>query len=92
MYDDDYRQALRRLRDLLYDRRQAPRRLLADDPAIKAFTDSEDGQRALRVLMAYLQLLAAVRDGDDARVREIREQLPAETFDHLFEVAQRSAN
>ena len=48
MYDDDYRQALRRLRDLLYDRRQAPRRLLADDPAIKAFTDSEDGQRALR--------------------------------------------
>ena len=42
--------------------------------------------------MAYLQLLAAVRDGDDARVHEIREQLPAETFDHLFEVAQRSAN
>ena len=42
--------------------------------------------------MAFVQLLIAVRDGDDARVREIRVQLPEEIFDHLFEVAQRSAN
>ena len=84
MYGDDYRPALRRLCDMLGRR--------PDDPDIKAFENSEDGQRALQVLMAYVQLLTAVRDGDDARVREIREQLPEETFDHLFEVAQRSAN
>src|SRR5262249_45727058 len=84
MYGDDYRRSLRRLCDMLGRR--------PDDPDIKAFENSEDGQRALEVLMAYVQLLTAVRDGDDARVREIREQLPEETFDHLFEVAQRSAN
>ena len=83
MYGDDYRPALRRLRDLLGRR--------PDDPDIKAFENSEDGQRALQVLMAYVQLLAAVRDGDDARVREIRDQLPAETFDQLIALAERHA-
>jgi hypothetical protein len=88
MHGDDYKPALQRLRHLLYDRPQLARRLLADDPAIRAFEDSDDGQRALQVLMAYVQLLAAVRDSDDSRVREIQEQLPAETFDQLIALAR----